>query len=280
MKRTLFNWGIRRSRSTKQASGPMVWVKRGVLACGVLVVAGAAGWLSAGGPQAQHVITTVQQLPDTVTTALHLRLEVVELTGRENAHVARVMQALNIKRGTPIYDIDLGAARDRIEALGWVETAHVERQLPDRLMVNLTERRPFAVWQSQGRFHLVDPDGVQIRSDVGPEWHALPHVVGQGAVENLKDIVGFQNSDERAAATVASYVRVGDRRWDVILQSGLVVQLPEEKAVEAWVDFQVLADDVDFKRRPIVAVDMRLPDQVTFRLSTDAAERLKRERQS
>ena len=47
----------------------------------------------------------------------------------------------------------------RIETLSWVEQATVERRLPDTIVVNMEERRPFAIWQNDGKFVLIDRDG-------------------------------------------------------------------------------------------------------------------------
>ncbi len=52
-------------------------------------------------------------------------------------------------RGDSMLGFSLEAARQRIEALSWVEHAAVERRLPGTLVVNLVERRPFAIWQTR-----------------------------------------------------------------------------------------------------------------------------------
>ena len=75
----------------------------------------------------------------------------------------------------------LEGARQRIATLSWVESAAVERRLPGTLVVNLVERRPFAIWQNQGKFVLIDRDGQVVANEDVAAFGDLPLVVGAGA---------------------------------------------------------------------------------------------------
>ena len=72
-------------------------------------------------------------------------------------------------------------ARKRIETLSWVEQATVERRLPDTIVVNVEERRPFAIWQNNGKFVLIDRAGNVVAHQDVANFRNLPLVVGPGA---------------------------------------------------------------------------------------------------
>ena len=90
-----------------------------------------------------------------------------------------VRAALGVHHGDPIFGFSLAEARARIETINWVESATVERRLPGTIVVHLTERRPFAVWQHEGNFVLIDRNGeVMTDPDVGLVRRPIPLVVG------------------------------------------------------------------------------------------------------
>ena len=120
-------------------------------------------------------------------------------------------------------------ARARIETLSWVEHATVERRLPGTIVVQLDERRPFAVWQNQGKFVLIDRDG-QMVTDQDVAQLRRPAAAG-GRRRRAGGGGGAARCADRAArhcrrACVAA-VRVGERRWNLRLNNGTDVLLPE-----------------------------------------------------
>ena len=60
-------------------------------------------------------------------------------------------------------------------------------------------------------------------------------------------------------------VRVGERRWNLQLNNGADVMLPEGHEVAALDRLVQLQQDHALLDRPLVAVDMRLPDRLVLR---------------
>ena len=110
-----------------------------------------------------------------------LRVTDVVIEGRANTPEPLLRAALGVSKGDPILGFSVEMARQRIELLSWVEHATVERQLPGTVVVNLKERRPFAIWQNQGKFVLIDRNGQLVADQNVAEFRTLPLVVGAGA---------------------------------------------------------------------------------------------------
>lgn len=94
-----------------------------------------------------------------MAAASGLRVADIVIEGRANTPEPLLRAAIGVSPGDPILGFSLEATRARIETIPWVEHATVERRLPGTLVVNLQERRPFAIWQNQGKFVLVDRAG-------------------------------------------------------------------------------------------------------------------------
>ena len=203
--------------------------------------------------------------------AAHLTVADVTLTGRNNAPLEDLILALDISRGDPIWRVDPTAARARLEALGWVDTASVARRMPGQITVHITERRPFALWQDDGAMFLIDRAGVVITDTGLGLFSDLPLVVGGDAAVRAGDLMDMLANQPVLFARVRAAVRVGRRRWDVHLDNDVTVRLPENDAPAAWRRLARINDTYGIIDRDLLSIDLRLPDRLAVRLNPDAA---------
>jgi cell division protein FtsQ len=199
----------------------------------------------------------------------------VTLTGRSHANSKELLAALNIKRGDPIFGFDTEAARKNIERVDWVKSATVTRLLPDAIRIDIVERKPFAVWQRGGSLSIVDADGHIITNNDVQAYANLPFIVGFGGAHEAQDILHLMaDVQPQFLSRVRAFVRVGDRRWNLRLENGVDVKLPEVGVEAALSDIVALDAKYKILSRDIESVDLRLPDRVTVALTPEAvAER-------
>lgn len=189
----------------------------------------------------------------------------VLVTGRTETQRDDLLDALGVARGAPILAYDFQSARTRVEGLPWVLRARIERLLPDTLVVHLTERRPIALWQNRGQFALIDEEGEVITRENLGRFAQLIHVVGADAPDHVGGLLELLETQPELKDQVKAAVRVGGRRWDLMLAGGVDVRLPENGAPQA------LARLVDFEHetgvlgREVKVLDLRTPDRVIVR---------------
>jgi cell division protein FtsQ len=189
----------------------------------------------------------------------------VLVAGRHHTAKEALTKALGVRLGTPILAIDLDAARSRVEALPWVASASIERHLPDTVYLRITERRPIARWYSGGKMHVVDRDGIAIALSDTASYERLPLVTGPGAPQAVGELIELLRAYPRLAARVTQARRLGQRRWDVIFDKGLIVMLPEQTPRRAWSRLAELARTQHLLDRGLVAIDLRLPSRIVLR---------------
>ncbi len=208
-----------------------------------------------------------------------MRVTAIAVSGRDMTPQASVEDALGVRVGDDILGFSVEAARRRLDALGFVEHATVERRLPGTVVVQLVERRPFAVWQHQGRFVLIDRKGAVV-ADHGMNgkdaeaFAELPLVVGLGAPEAAEALIAALEAEPAVRAHVLAAVRVGQRRWNLTLRNGCDVMLPEGEEPAALHRLALLQRDQQLLVRPLAAIDMRLGDRLVVRprpVSADGA---------
>lgn len=206
-----------------------------------------------------------------VAASMGLRVTTVIVEGRTKTPEPMLRAALGIRPGEPILSYSLSEARQRLESIKWVETATVERRLPGTIVVRLTERRPFAVWQSEGKFLLVDRDGgIVADSDVAAFSGQLPLVVGPGAPAAAAALMDILATQPELQKRVVAAVRVGERRWNLRMTNGADVMLPEGAEIQALAKLAGLQASHALLDRPLAVVDLRLPDRLVVRPQLDA----------
>jgi cell division protein FtsQ len=251
------------------------WQRRAAYAgVALLALAACAGgsWYAARSGLMARALAPAQARVALEARKLDLTVQSVEVVGRERTAPQAVLSALGVRRGTPILEIDLGAAKARLQALPWVSSAAVERLLPDTIFVRLVEHQPLALWQDDGRFAVIDQAGEIIPEARPADFPRLPQVVGTGAAAAAPDFVAMIASEPDLARHVAAAVRVGERRWNVTLDDGIEIALPQSDPADAWHRLAALDRSDRLLERQISEVDMRLPDRLVLRLPHDTAK--------
>jgi cell division protein FtsQ len=231
----------------------------------VLAALAAGGWWSWQQRWPQKLTDEVEAAAVATSVDLGFTVEEVFVVGRRETSRATLLQTLEVSRGAPILAFDIQAARKRLLALPWVQTASIERLLPDTVVVQITERRPLALWQNHGEFALIDEDGtVILRHDLEP-FGGLPVVVGEDAPPHAADLMRTLATEPELMPMVRAAVRVGGRRWNVRLAGGIDVRLPEEDPSGAWKKLAEYQRVHGLLRKDVKVLDLRLPDRLIVR---------------
>jgi cell division protein FtsQ len=139
-------------------------------------------------------------------------------------------------------------------------------------MIDITERKAFALWQEAGRLSVIADDGAVLEPYVSRRFLSLPLVVGKGADTQARDFLALLARYPQINSVTKAAIFVGERRWNLRLKDGLDIRLPEQDVGNALAMLSRLDKEDRLFSRDIVAVDMRLPDRLVVQLSDDAAK--------
>ena len=192
-------------------------------------------------------------------------IERVDVMGEGRLREEDVRRALGVYAGDYLFGIDMDGAQKRVESLSWVDRAVVRRLWPNRIVVQIIERQPYALWQYQGDVKVVDANGTAITDANAARFTQLTLFVGEKAGEQAADIRLMMGEFPQIAPRIESFVHVSDSRWDMVLSGGQTrVMLPEQdmrKALRQLHDLQAQTQILD---RTIETIDMRLNDRLTL----------------
>jgi cell division protein FtsQ len=258
-----------RKTPTRRRSTPGRLRPAMIYGAAVLIVAGVTGgaaWSWQSGYAAGQLGALRSAMIDASGLA-GLVVEEVYVAGRFEAARGDLIGAVGVTLGMPLLAYDADAARLRIEALGWVREATIERRFPDTVFVRLAERLPLALWQRDGRLVVVDRDGEVIDGARPGDFATLPVIVGDDAPEHAARLLAVLAVEPSLSARVEAAVRVGGRRWDLRFDNGVDVAMPETGLAEAWRQLAAFERRHQLLGRDITAIDLRLPDRVVVRPS-------------
>lgn len=231
-------------------------------ALGFLAAWGGYGlWLSGGWR------TTV----DALTAAAGFSVASIEIRGLAEADSTEISDRIDVTGASSLLMLDAEKARARIAEIPWISDVTVKKLYPNRIVVALTERVPFALWQDEGRIRVVDRTGAVMSDTIQPRHVGLPLVVGAGADKRLEEAVALMNAAPAIRPRIRAAVLVAERRWNLITVDGVEIMLPEDEpraALARVADLQAAKKLLD---RDLVVVDTRVPDRLFVRLSDAAA---------
>ncbi|KPN61920.1 cell division protein FtsQ [Aliiroseovarius crassostreae] len=175
------------------------------------------------------------------------------------------------------FDLDLEVMREEIMKLDVVANAELRIRPGGVLEVVISERDPVVVWRSQGQLELLDRSGHRVASLTGRAARAdLPMIAGVGADKAVEEALRIIATAGPLADRLRGLVRVGERRWDLMLTKDQRIMLPENQPVFALEQVLALDQAQDLLARNVTAIDMRTPLRPTLRLGSDATEELRR----
>lgn len=213
----------------------------------------------------------VEALRDSIEQRPEFMVNVMAVDGADKSVAADVRDVLSLDLPVSSFDLDMDALRQQILTLDPVKNASVRIRPGGILQVDVVERTPAVVWRSRDGLALLDESGAHVAELGHRGLHpTLPLVAGAGAADAVPEALQLMRAAHPLGERLRGFVRVGERRWDVVLNRGQRVMLPEEAPVAALERMLAVDEVKDLLERDVAVVDMRLAQRMTIRMS-DAA---------
>ncbi|RIA47057.1 cell division protein FtsQ [Hephaestia caeni] len=193
------------------------------------------------------------------------RVEQVEVTGLKRMDKMTVYAVALDQQSRAMPLVDLEDVRQKLLRYGWIEDAHVSRRLPDTLLIQIDERTPAAVWQDNGQLTLIDANGVLLEPVSPAAMPPLPLLIGEGAAGQAPAYQALIDAAPALRPRIRAATWIGNRRWNLLFDSGETLALPEEDAARALVKFAELDGADRLLGKGFLRFDMRDPTKLVAR---------------
>lgn len=251
-------------RSCFSIRHPVMWILC-IIAMGALI---AGGYVARAGDATRRAINTI-------ITDAGFGIGAINITGAKHTDAHDILVALGFAPGQSIFAADIHAAREHLLGLEWIDDAEVRRQYPGTITVSVVEKVPFALWETPNGTYVVERSGATIGLFDPKSFPRLPLIAGDGAPRTAATLVDAVRAHRAIAARVVGYQRVSDRRWNLVLNGDVVVELPEEDWRQQLDVLEHLIVDRGILERDIAEIDLRMHDNYFFVLRNGQKQQMR-----
>lgn len=212
------------------------------------------------------------KIPGKLSGLIGMAADDIRIQGLVNQEPEKLLAALGIKPGASLIGFDADKAKQLLENLDWVSAATVQRHFPNQLEISVTERVPFAIWQRDGSYYVIDQSGSAMSNVTPGQLEGLLLVTGEGAQFAAQELVNQLEVTPNLLLRVKAAARVGQRRWNLYLDNGITIQLPERDVEAALARLDALDTSQQLLSKGIRNVDLRLSGRVIVGVAEVAAD--------
>ncbi|MBV1701356.1 MAG: cell division protein FtsQ/DivIB [Hyphomicrobiales bacterium] len=236
----------------------------------LLGVVGGAGFVQSG----KYAAFAAENgsIGDIVARSIGLGITAVIVTTDNGTSGSQLLPVTGINKNSSLLFLNAGSVRDRLMAQPLVQQASVRKLYPDRLVIDVIERKPFAIWQKDGKLSIVSADGTPISTMDNDRFAMLPFVVGEGANLQIQKYSQLLAAAGNLKSRIRSGILVSERRWDLKMTNGVDIRLPEKHPERALQELARLEQSSQVLEKDVISLDFRVPDRMIARLSEGAAD--------
>jgi cell division protein FtsQ len=244
-------------------SGKSLLVAVGGMVLFVGIAIAGATWLGSSLFDAREAFA---RSADSTVASVGFAADDIRVNGVSGARAAEVRAMVVPEDRESLLSLDPIDVKARVESLDWVASVSVQRLWPSTMVINVQRRQAYARWQEDGEMTVIDANGERLLAERAVDHPELPLVVGAGAGPSAEPLLIALENLPRVRARLEALVRVSDRRWNMLLQSGATVALPEQGAPQALARLETLQERYDLLDRPVAVIDMRNPGRMAVRV--------------
>ncbi|MGI9369638.1 MAG: cell division protein FtsQ/DivIB [Ruegeria sp.] len=250
--------------------GIRLGVKLGIPLCAVLA---GAGLYFTSHERREALTTYVTDLRTAFEERPEFMVNLMAIDGAGTGLSEDIRQVVPLDFPISSWDLDLEQIRDTITVLDPVKSASVRIRPGGILQVEIVERQPVVVWRKRDGIDLLDETGAHVEQVASRAAYTdLPLIAGKGANQHVAQALRILTTARSLGDRVRGLVRIGERRWDLVLDRGQRIMLPTDRPVRALERVLAVNEVQDLLERDVSAVDMRLGSRPTIRMSKAASE--------
>ncbi|PIV73155.1 MAG: cell division protein FtsQ [Rhodobacteraceae bacterium CG17_big_fil_post_rev_8_21_14_2_50_65_11] len=243
------------------------------------LIVGGVGLYASDPANIRRVQDSVAEVRRSIEDRPEFRVTLMSISGATPVLAEEIRATLSLDFPMSSFDLDLVSLRDRIEGIRAVASAELRIRSHGELAVAVVERRPAMVWQAREGLWVIDGTGQRVAPLLArPRLIDLPAISGDGANAAAGEALALFHAAQSLGDRLQGLVRVGERRWDVVLTEGPRILLPADNPVPTLDRVLALHDAQELLDRDVVRVDLRDADRTVLQLTPQAMAELRRMR--
>ena len=203
-------------------------------------------------------------------------IKVASIDGSSDELANEIREILPLDFPVSYFDLDIKYLHKVVNEIPAVASAAIKISVGGVLQINVTEKSPAFIWRKGNVMSVIDETGSFIRiANSRVDYPKLPLVVGEAADLAVSEISSLMQANEYFKDHVRAFIRVGERRWDLILENNVRIMLPQREFLAAFDRLMLMDEAGSLLSGRLSNIDMRLVVRPTVRVDTVSVDPLK-----
>ena len=203
-------------------------------------------------------------------------IKVASIDGSSDELANEIREILPLDFPVSYFDLDIKYLHKVVNEIPAVASAAIKISVGGVLQINVTEKSPAFIWRKDNVMSVIDETGSFIRiANSRVDYPKLPLVVGEAADLAVSEISSLMQANEYFKDHVRAFIRVGERRWDLILENNVRIMLPQREFLAAFDRLMLMNEAGSLFSGRLSNIDMRLVVRPTVRVDTVSVDPLK-----
>lgn len=242
----------------------------------LVLVVGAGVWYFSNEARQQAIADMIVEARDNIETRPEFMVKVMAVDGASDVLAGDIREVMPVSFPVSSFDLDLEAMRAQVESLDAVRKVDLRIKAGGILQVDIEEREPAVIWRGPDGLELLDEGGHRVATLASRAERAdLPLIAGEGADGTVAEALELIATAEPIHEKVIGLVRMSELRWDVVLERGQRIMLPQHGAQAALDRVIALNEAQDLLKRDVTRIDIRNGQRPTLRIAAGALEEMR-----
>ena len=202
-------------------------------------------------------------------------IKVVSVDGASDELAHEIREIMPLDFPVSYFDLDIKYLHKVLNDIPAVASAAIKVTVSGVLQIDISERIPAFIWRKDDVISVIDERGEFIRLATSRlDYPELPLVIGEAANLSIADISSLMEDNQYFLDQVRAFVRVGERRWDLVLDNNLRIMLPQAEFLAAFDRLMLMSESGSLFSNQLSSIDMRLVERPTVRVGAASVDRL------
>lgn len=203
-------------------------------------------------------------------------IKVASIDGSSDELANEIREILPLDFPVSYFDLDIKYLHKVVNEIPAVASAAIKISAGGVMQINVAEKSPAFIWRKDNVMSVIDETGSFIRiANSRVDYPKLPLVVGEAADLAVSEISSLMQANEYFKDHVRAFIRVGERRWDLILENNVRIMLPQREFLAAFDRLMLMNEAGSLLSGRLSNIDMRLVVRPTVRVDTVSVDPLK-----
>ena len=203
-------------------------------------------------------------------------IKVASIDGSSDELSNEIREILPLDFPISYFDLDIKYLHKVVNEIPAVASTAIKISAGGVLQINVAEKSPAFIWRKDNVMSVIDETGSFIRiANSRVDYPKLPLVVGEAADLAVSEISSLMQANEYFKDHVRAFIRVGERRWDLILENNVRIMLPQREFLAAFDRLMLMNEAGSLFSGRLSNIDMRLVVRPTVRVDTVSVDPLK-----